>query len=212
MLYRNALESLRLPYIIVIIGGPRKKRRPKANNISLRRRRKLSEKSCRQDDALPRLERHVQKLAHAAQASFNKRVSVDAEYAPLYNQNQILTRLNNEVKLYRSTRSIVVGKAKVMSFEDIEVARAARATKDVVKGKGKRGRKRKRVIIEEDEPDEPDAEPELEPEPEPEVAGAAKEIIKGKGKRGRKRKSTAYKADKPELALEPALELEPEVA
>jgi hypothetical protein len=31
-----------------------------------------------------------------------------------------------------------------MSFKDIEVARAACAAKEVVKGKGKRGRKRKR--------------------------------------------------------------------
>jgi hypothetical protein len=148
----------------------------------------------------------VQKLAQAAQESFDKRASVDAECALLYNQNQMLTRLNNEVKLRRSTRSIVVGKAKVMSFEDIEVARAARAAKDVVKGKGKRGRKRKRVAIEEDEPDEPDA------EPEPEVAGAAKEVIKGKGKRGRKCKSAVYEADELELAPEPAPEPEPEVA
>src|ERR1700721_2633046 len=46
-----------------------------------------------------------------------------------------------------------------MSFEDIEVARAARAAKEVIKGKGKRGRKRKSAALEADEP-----------EPEPEVA------------------------------------------
>ena len=83
-----------------------------------------------------RLERHVQKLAHAAQVSF-------AERALLENRNQMLTRMNNEAKVGR-TRSVVLGKAKVMSFEDIEVARAARAAKDVIKGKGKRGRKRKK--------------------------------------------------------------------
>ncbi|KAG4442003.1 hypothetical protein IFR05_002529 [Cadophora sp. M221] len=43
---------------------------------------------------------------------------------------------------------MVLGKAKEMSFEDIEVARAAQGAKDVVKGKGKRGRKRKRVAPE----------------------------------------------------------------
>jgi hypothetical protein len=71
----------------------------------------------------------------------------------------MLTRMNNEAKVRRSTRSVVLGKAKVMSFEDIEVARAARAAKEVIKGKGKRGRKRKSVASEADEP-----------EPEPEVA------------------------------------------
>jgi hypothetical protein len=34
--------------------------------------------------------------------------------------------------------SIVVGTAKVISFEDIEVARAACTAKEVIKGKGKR--------------------------------------------------------------------------
>ena len=53
-----------------------------------------------------------------------------------------------------------------MSFEDIEVARAARAAKEAIKGKGKRGRKRKSSALEADEP-EP-AEP--EPKPQPEVA------------------------------------------
>ncbi|PMD61203.1 uncharacterized protein K444DRAFT_611470 [Hyaloscypha bicolor E] len=49
--------------------------------------------------------------------------------------------MNNEAKVRRSTTSLVLGKAKVMSFGDIEVARAARAAQDVIKGKGKRGRK-----------------------------------------------------------------------
>jgi hypothetical protein len=104
--------------------------------------------------SIQRLERHVQKLAHAAQISF-------AERALLHDQNQMLTRMNNEAKVRRSTKSVVLGKAKVMSFEDIEVARAARAAKEVIKGKGKRGRKRKSAALEADEP---------EPEPEPEVA------------------------------------------
>jgi len=55
----------------------------------------------------------------------------------------------------------VLGKAKVMSYEDLEEARAKRVVKDAVKeakGKGKRGRKRKSAVLE--------AEAE-EPEPEP---------------------------------------------
>jgi hypothetical protein len=65
----------------------------------------------------------------------------------------MLIRMNNEAKVRRSTKSIVLGKAKVMSFEDIEVARAARAAKEVIKGKGKRGRKRKSAALEADEPE-----------------------------------------------------------
>jgi hypothetical protein len=47
----------------------------------------------------------------------------------------------------------------------VVLARAARAAKEVIKGKGKRGRKRKSAAQEADEP-----EPELDLEPEPEVA------------------------------------------
>ena len=59
--------------------------------------------------------------------------------------------MNTEAKVRRSPRSIVLGKAKVMSFEDIEVARAVRAAKEVIKGK--RGRKRKSAALEADEPE-----------------------------------------------------------
>ena len=139
------------------------------------------------ETSVQRLQRHVQKLANAAQISF-------AERALLRDQNQFLTRMNNEAKVRRSTKSVVLGKAKVMSYEDIEEARAKRSTKEVIAGKGKRDRKQK------------SATPKVEPEPE--VARAAKEVINGKGKRGRKRKSAA-----PEVgALEPEPEPEPEVA
>jgi hypothetical protein len=127
-----------------------------------------------------RLERHVQKLAYAAQVSFAERAFLRAERALLNNRNQMLTRMNNKAKVRRSTRSVVLGKAKVISFEDIEVARAARAAKHVIKGKGKRGRKRKSAALEAEEP-----------EAEAEVARAAKEAINGRGKSGRKRKSAA---------------------
>jgi hypothetical protein len=53
--------------------------------------------------------------------------------SPLHNQNQMLIRMNNGAKVRRSTKSAVLGKGdgKVMSFEVIEVARAARAVKEV---------------------------------------------------------------------------------
>jgi hypothetical protein len=107
----------------------------------------------------------------------------------------MLTRMNNKAKVRRSTRSVVLGKAKVISFEDIEVARAARAAKEVIKGKGKRGRKRKSAALDADEPEAAEA--------EAEVARAAKEVINGRGKRGRKRKSAAQEADEPEPEPEP---------
>ena len=114
----------------------------------------------------------------------------------------MLTRINNEAKVRRLTQSLVLGKAKVMSFEDIEVARAARAAKEVIKGKGKRGRKRKSAALEADEPevDEQEPEPESEADSEPEVARVAEEVINGRGKRGRKRKIAADEPE-PEVAL-----------
>jgi hypothetical protein len=82
----------------------------------------------------------------------------------------MLIRINNKAKVRRSTRSVVLRKAKVISFEDIKVARAARATKEVIKGKGKHGRKRKSATLKAEEPEtEPETESE-EPEPKPEVA------------------------------------------
>jgi hypothetical protein len=74
--------------------------------------------------------------------------------------------MNNEAKIRRSAKSAVLGKAKVMSYEDIEEERAKRAAKEVITDKRKGGRKRKSAAQEADEPDEPDP----EPEPEPEVA------------------------------------------
>ena len=55
-----------------------------------------------------------------------------------------MVRINNEAKVRRSTRLVVLGKAKVMSYEDLEEARAKRAAKEKTSlGEGKRGRKRK---------------------------------------------------------------------
>ena len=111
--------------------------------------------------SIQRLERHVQKLVDAAQISF-------AERALLHDQKQMLTRMNNEAKVRRSTKAVVLGQGqgRVMSFEDVEASRAARAVKDAIKSKGKHRRKRKSVAIEADksEPDEPDKPDEPEPD------------------------------------------------
>jgi len=110
----------------------------------------------------------------------------------LKDQNQLLTKMNNEAKVHKSTKPVVLGKGqgKVMSYEDIEEARATRAARDAAKeakkGKGKRGRKRKKSIVQ--EPDEP----------EPEVAHAAQEVITSERKRRRSRKSVVQEEDVPE--------------
>lgn len=94
-----------------------------------------------------RIQRHVQKLTSAAQISFAKQTL-------LQDQNRLLSKIN-EVKVRRSTRSVVLGKPKVMSYEDLEEARAKRAAKEkATAGNGKRGPKRKSLT--------PDSEPELE--------------------------------------------------
>jgi N-methylhydantoinase A/oxoprolinase/acetone carboxylase beta subunit len=84
-----------------------------------------------------RLQRHMHKLASAAQISF-------AERALLQDQNRFLSKMNNEAKVRRSAKSQVLGKAKVMSYEDLEEARAKRKEKEkAAAGKAARGRKRK---------------------------------------------------------------------
>jgi len=56
-----------------------------------------------------------------------------------------LITINDEAKVRRSIKSVVLGKAKVMSYEDLVAKRAKREAKeqDKAKGKRKRGRKRK---------------------------------------------------------------------
>jgi hypothetical protein len=39
-------------------------------------------------------------------------------------------KINKKAKVRRPTRSVVLGKAKVMSYEDLEEARAKRAAKE----------------------------------------------------------------------------------
>lgn len=93
-----------------------------------------------------RLLRHVQKLTNATNISFPERA---------LQQDQIgfLTRINNEAKVRRSTKSLVIGKAKVMSYQDLEEARVKRAAKEQAKakGSGQCGRKPKSAMAEADE-------------------------------------------------------------
>jgi hypothetical protein len=128
------------------------------------------------------LARHLQKLTNAAQTSFAKGVLQQ-------HQIRFWIRMNDESKVRRSTTSVVLGKAKVMSYEDLEEARAKRAEKEAAKeakGKGKRGRKPKSAVSE------------------------AEEAFADKGNRGRKRKSTAPEADAPEPKAKVARMISPE--
>ena len=117
------------------------------------------------------LVRHLQKFTNAAQTSFAKGVLQQ-------NQIRFLIRINNESKVRWSTTSVVLGKVKVMSYEDLKEVRAKRAEKEAAKeakGKGKHGRKPKSAA------------------PEAEEASA------DNGNRGRKRKSAALEAGALEL-------------
>jgi hypothetical protein len=93
-----------------------------------------------------------------------------------------LNTINNKAKVQRSTKSLVLGKAKVISYKDLEEARAKRAKKEAAKeakGKGKRGQKCKSAMPEADE------------------------ATTDKAKRGQKRKSAMLEAD----ALEPKVKV-----
>jgi hypothetical protein len=60
---------------------------------------------------------------------------------------EFLSNMNNEAKTRRKTKSEILGKARVMTYEDIEIARAKRAEQKTIaeaKGKSKRGRNPKR--------------------------------------------------------------------
>lgn len=80
-----------------------------------------------------RLRKHLQKLFKAAKTSFAERGLQDE-------QIKFLHRVNDEAKVRRSTPSLILGKAKVMSYEDLEAARARRAAGKSASGK-KTGRK-----------------------------------------------------------------------
>jgi len=62
------------------------------------------------------LARHLQKCTKAFQKSSAQGILQE-------DRIQFLTTINNEAKVRRSTKSLVLGKAKVMSYEDLVEAR-----------------------------------------------------------------------------------------
>lgn len=73
-----------------------------------------------------RIQRHIQKFTNVTQLFF-------VERALLQEQNRFLVEVNNEVKARRSIKSQNLEKARVMSYESLEKARAKRAAKEVAK-------------------------------------------------------------------------------
>ena len=73
-----------------------------------------------------RLHRRLEKLTNATQLSF-------AEGALLQEHNNFLTTDNNEAKTRRATKTSIVGKGRVMSYEDLEKARTERSVKEAEK-------------------------------------------------------------------------------
>jgi hypothetical protein len=105
-------------------------------------------------------------------------------------------------KVRRSTRSLVIGTAKVIEWEDLERARTERAAKDKAaaeKGKGKRGRKRK-VSAREADGDVED----VVGEADAQEAGPLVPTLKGK----KKARKSRVQQPQPQPQLEP--EPEPE--
>ncbi|KAF8850967.1 hypothetical protein BDZ45DRAFT_708116 [Acephala macrosclerotiorum] len=93
------------------------------------------------------LSKHLQKCTKAFQKSSTETILQK-------NRIRFLTTINNKAKVRRSTKSLVLGKAKIMSYEDLVEARAKRVVKEATratKGKEKRGRKRKSSTLEAEE-------------------------------------------------------------
>jgi hypothetical protein len=87
------------------------------------------------------LERHLRKFVRAVQIKSAQGILKD-------DRIQLLTEINNEAKVRRSARSVVLanakrGEGKVMSYEELVEARAKYAEKESAKGKKRRGRKPK---------------------------------------------------------------------
>jgi hypothetical protein len=93
---------------------------------------------------------HLQKFVKAVR-------KVSANIILKDEQIKLLNTINNEAKVRRSTRSLVLGKGNglVMSYEHLEEVRAnrlAEGSAERTKGKERRGRKRKSTVLEAPKP------------------------------------------------------------
>ena len=124
-------------------------------------------------------ERLQQRHTNATQLSF-------AEHALLQEHNRFLAQINNEAKPRRSIKPDVLGTAKVMSYEDLEKAKAERVAKEAAKV-AKKAKKEVKKAKREAKKAEKQAE---------RAAKEAEEATTDKRTRGRKRKSPVL-ADAP---------------
>jgi hypothetical protein len=70
--------------------------------------------------------RHAQMMANATRVAF-------AERSLLQDHNRFLSKINGEVKVRCSTKVLVLGTAKVMSYKELDESRAKRAAKEATK-------------------------------------------------------------------------------
>ena len=138
----------------------------------------------------PHKERLQQKHTNATQLSF-------AERALLQEHNRFLAEINNEAKVRRSTKSEILGTARVMSYEDLEKARAERAAKEAAKEAKKGEKKAKKAAKEVNKAAKEANKAAKEAKKVASATPEAEEATAAKGKRGRKRKSP-IEADAPE--------------
>lgn len=78
----------------------------------------------------------LQKLANAAEKAFVDR-------ALLLDENGLIFEQNNESRIRSSIKANVIGRAKVMSYDDIVEAQSRRDAKEAAAGENRRGPKRK---------------------------------------------------------------------
>jgi hypothetical protein len=111
------------------------------HNLIMKQDARTLDETRRQD-----LQRHLQKYAKAAQVSF-------AKGALQQNHIPFLLKMKDEAKVRRSTKPLILGRAKVMGYDELKEAREKRAETEAAtkaKGKGKRGRKRTNAAPEAD--------------------------------------------------------------
>jgi hypothetical protein len=140
-------------------------------------------------------DRLQQKVAHAAE-------TFCAERALQQDHIQFLCKMNNEAKVRRSTKSVVLGKAKVMSYEDIEEARTKRAEEQAAKKAAQAAKEAKKAAKESAKATKQAAKEEATASrgkgSRKRKNFAEEDASEPKAKVARKRKSAALEADMPQ--------------
>ncbi|PSN58983.1 hypothetical protein BS50DRAFT_444481, partial [Corynespora cassiicola Philippines] len=72
----------------------------------------------------------VTPITAEALTSLHHLIGQDARALDEPSKQRLQRHINNEARVRRSTKSVVLGKAKVMSYEDLEEARKKRAAKE----------------------------------------------------------------------------------